>query len=120
MVKSSQVHKEADLQQENEAAVCYLGQHEQEPLQSSVHLQSGPQLQLATREERGWGVGVMRGEKHTGIAMHSIMDMLVQSLQAVDCHTQNHVNLTPQNSCQTIQMKLLLPCQKLLATCLCI
>lgn len=58
-------HKEAaDLQQENEA-VCYLGQHEQEPLQSSVHLQSGPQLQLATREERGWGVGVMRGEKET-------------------------------------------------------
>ena len=114
------IYSKADLQQENEAAVCYLGQHEQEPLQSSVHLQSGPQLQLATREERGWGVGVMRGEKHTGIAMHSIMDMLVQSLQAVDCHTQNHVNLTPQNSCQTIQMKLLSLCQKLLATCLCI
>ena len=55
------IYSKADLQQENEA-VCYLGQHEQEPLQSSVHLQSGPQLQLATREERGWEV--MRGEKH--------------------------------------------------------
>ena len=37
-------------------AVCYLGQHEHEPLQSSVHLQSGPQLQLA-EEEEGEGSG---------------------------------------------------------------
>ena len=59
------IYSKADLQQENEA-VCYLGQHEQEPLQSSVHLQSGPQLQLAIRERKGdGGVGVMRGEKET-------------------------------------------------------
>ena len=56
-------NKEADLQQEN-VAVYYLGQHEQDPLQSSVHLQSGPQLQLAMREE-GRGMGMMRGEKET-------------------------------------------------------
>ena len=43
-------------------AVCYLGQHEHEPLQSSVHLQSGPQLQLAKGEEGGGG-GSGRGKK---------------------------------------------------------
>ena len=57
------------------------------------------------------------------------MDMLVQSLlsltctqpetQAVDCHTQNHINPTPQTAAKQYKRSYC-HCQKVLATCLCI